>query len=94
MKSVTKRALLTTKEIQEICVSNGAQVLSVCVQHECIWVFFEENVNAYNEFDTSQKIEFAVFKADRQFYTDAFQFLGTVVINFGNDIYHVFYRFV
>ena len=95
MKIVTSRCLTSDKEIQQVEVSKGARILSVCVKQEKILVFFEEDVNkASYRYDTGQVIEFAVFRDGRHFYTDKYEYLGTIVINFGNEFYHVFYRFV
>ena len=60
--------------------------------HESIYVFVEENDTDYNSEANTQKVEFVVFKNGRNFCIDDYEFLGTIVLDLGNSIYHVFYR--
>ena len=92
MNIVKKYGLSRKREIQQLGLPEKARVLSVVVQQEDLYVFVEEDANASIHNDHSQEVEFAIFKDCRVFAVDDYQFLGTVVLEFGNSIYHVFYR--
>ena len=92
MNIVRMYGLDSKKELQTIGIPKEARILSVCVVHEEIKVAVEEDVNAHLFRDCYKTIEFAVFKAARKFYVDSYNFLGTIVLDFGNTIYHVLYR--
>lgn len=92
MNVVRSFTLSKDKELCEKTIPKDARILSVCVIKENIRIFFKEDVNAHYIKTDKQKVEFAVFKDGRQFYIDDYEFLGTVVLDFGNSIYHVFYR--
>lgn len=96
MNIVRKYGLSTKKECQIILLPKDSRILSVIVQQENIYIFVEEDCNA-NQFSYSdckhfRTVEFAIFKDCRHFPVDNYQFLGTIVFEFGNQIYHVFYR--
>ena len=95
MNIVRMYGLGQKEETQIISIPKNAKVLSVCVIHERLKVAVEEDVNAI-AFPTLKEnlrdVEFAVFNEKRHFDVDDYQFLGTVVLNWGNTIYHVFYR--
>ena len=92
MNIVRMYGLSKEKELQKISIPKEARILSVCVIHEHIQVAVEEDVNAPFHQDRAQTIEFAIFKGTRHFYVDDYTFLGTILLEFGNTIYHVFYR--
>ena len=91
MNIVRTFGLAQRKELQVIGIPKGAKILSVCVRQEQIKVAIQVDPNEFLH-DSSQKIEFAIFSEERAFKIDDYNFLGTIVLNFGNDIYHVFYR--
>lgn len=80
---------LSKKETQSYLLPKNSRILSVYVKQENIYVSIEHDVNA-DMF--SQRVEFAVFKEGRHFNVNGYNFLGTVILNFGNTIYHVFYK--
>lgn len=84
------------KEVQKRLIPKGAEILSVCVRQETIMIAVKEDVNAYVNFrvENMQTVEIAIIGEHRKFNVDEYNFLGTVVLNFGNDIYHVLYRYV
>ena len=88
--NIVKRYGLAKKELQTVSIPKNAKILSVCVVHEHINVFVELDQN--NLYDFSQTIEFAIFKDGQYFPTDRYQFLGSVVLEFGNAVYHVLYH--
>ena len=91
MNVVRSIALSKDEELREIRIPKDARILSVCVIQEKMLIFIEEDVNTKTK-DRQQKVEIAVFKNGRHFYVDDYKFLGTVVLDFGNTIYHVYYR--
>ena len=92
MNVVRMYVLDTGKETQKLVLPEKSRVLSVCVKQETIYVSVEEDVNANMRRSYYHTVEFAVFKEGRYFHVDDYQFLGTIVLEFGNTIYHVFYR--
>ena len=84
------------KEVQTRLLPKGAEILSVCVRQETVMIAVKQNVNAYVNFrvENMQKVEIAILNEKRSFDIDDYNFLGTVVLNFGNDIYHVLYRYI
>ena len=96
MNIVSKYGLNPKKEIQRIKLPRDSRILSVIVQHEYIYFYVEQDANAliwsFNDCEHFKSVEFAVFRDCRSFNVDDYQFLGTVVLDFGNSIYHVFYR--
>lgn len=92
MNVVRSFVLSKDEELKVVTIPKDARILSVCVIQENMHISLEEDVNANHIKDEQQKVEFAVFKDGRHFYIDDYQFLGTVVLDFGNTIYHVFYR--
>lgn len=78
--------------VQKKQIPENAQVLSVCVLHEQVEVAVQQDVNAYLHCDRYKTIEFAMFKPPLQFHVDDYKFLGTIILDYGNSIYHVFYR--
>lgn len=92
MNVVRMYGLNNEKELQKIGIPKEARILSVSVIHEHIQVAVQEDVNALFHQDRSQTIEFAIFNGNRHFYVDDHTFLGTILLEFGNTIYHVFYR--
>jgi len=92
MNIVRMYGLSHEKELQKIVIPKEARILSVCVIHEHIQIAVVEDVNALLHQDRSQTIEFAIFKETRHFSVDDYTFLGTILLEFGNTVYHVFYR--
>lgn len=92
MNVVKKYVLSTENELTELSIARDARIFSACVMHEDLYLFVEANVNE-NVIKVPQRtVEIAVFKDGRYFHIDDYTFLATVVLNYGNDIYHVFYR--
>lgn len=92
MKHIVSFSLSKNEELREITILKDARILSVCVIKENLLLFVEEDVNANYQKTEREKLEIAVIKDGRCFYTDDYQFLGTVVLDFGNAVYHVLYR--
>lgn len=92
MNVVRMYGLSREKELQKISIPKEARILSVCVVHEHIQIAVEEEVNAFFHKNEYQTIEFAIFNENRHFHVDGYTFLGTILLEFGNTIYHVFYR--
>ena len=92
MKDVRMYVLDTDKTKQKIVLPEKSRILSVCVKQETIRVSVEEDVNAHIKRDCYHTVEFAVIKEGHYLYVDDYQFLGTIVLEFGNTICHVFYR--
>lgn len=80
---------LSKKEKQICSLAENAQILSVFVKQEKIYISAKHDVNA-NWF--AKRVEFAIFPDGRKFDVEGFNFLGTIILNFGNTIYQVFYR--
>lgn len=79
------------KEKQCIGLPKNSKILSVCVKKERVYISVEHDVNAlvYRDYHS---VEFAIFREGRHFYTNGYTFLGTVILEFGNSFFHVFYR--
>ena len=95
MNIVRTYALDKEKEKQVLLLPKNSRILSVCVIHEQIKVFVEEDANAitYSHIlERFHEVEFAIFYEKRYFYVDDYNYLGTLLLNYGNNIYHVFYR--
>ena len=96
MRVVAKYGLSPKKEHQIMQLPRNSRILSVVVQHEYIFFYVEQDANTlewpYSDCEYFKPVEFAVFKDCRSFGVDNYQFLGTVVLDFGNNIYHIFYR--
>lgn len=80
---------LSKKQLQLCSLPEGSQVLSVIVKQEHIYISAMHDVNAKG---FGKRIEVAMFPDGRYFHVDGYTFLGTIVLDFGNTIYHVFYR--
>ena len=78
--------------VQKKQIPEEAKVLSVCVLHEEVKVAVQQDVNADLQRDKTKTIEFAMFKPPLRFHVDDYKFLGTIILDYGNSIYHVFYR--
>lgn len=93
---ISMYAFNNKKEVQKRLIPKGAEILSVCVRQETIMIAVKQDVNAYTNFQVKnmQTVEIAIIGEHRNFNVDGYNFLGTVVLNFGNDIYHVLYRYI
>ena len=80
---------LSKKQLQLCSLPEGSQVLSVVVKQENIYISAMHDVNAKN---FCKRVEVAIFPNGRFFHVDGYTFLGTIVLDFGNTIYQVFYR--
>lgn len=96
MNIVHKYGLNAKEETQKILLPKKSKILSVVVHHESIYFYVEQDANAlrssYQNSEDFKTVEFAIFRDSRSFTVDGYQFLGTVFLNFGNSIYHIFYR--
>ena len=96
MNIVAKYGLSSKEEVQRVQLPINSRILSVVAQHENIFIYVEQDVNAqlppHRSLVDFRTVEFGIFKDCRSFAVDDYQFLGTVILNFGNSVYHVFYR--
>ena len=77
---------------QTITVPKDSKVLGAVVHHEGVGITIEHCADRFNPVIPKEEIEFAVFQDGRHFYVDDYTYVGTIVLNFGNDIYQVFYK--
>lgn len=96
MNIVAKYVLNHNKTIQQIRLPKPSRILSVIAQHDNICIYVEEPPAAKmwlrSDCKHFKSVEFAVFMDNRSVYVEDYQFLGTVALDSGNKIYHVFYR--
>ena len=76
-------------ERQTYLLPKGSRILSVCVKQEHIYISVEHDANAKM---LEEPVEFVILKEGRRFNVEGYHFLGTIVLDFGNTIYQVFYR--
>lgn len=79
-------------ETQTITVPKGSKVLGAFVHHESLGITIEHCCDPYSSTTPKEKIEFAVFNHKRHFFVDDYTYVGTVILDFGNEIYQVFYK--
>lgn len=69
----------------EIEIPRGAEVLSVHEQRGELWIWAVVNPN-----NRSEKRGFAVFETDEDVPDMSLKFIGTVLLNHGRSVQHVF----
>lgn len=92
MSNIVSMYGLTLLETQRIGLPKGAEVLSVCVRHEQPIVAVKHDVNGRGLKAETESFEILILGEKRVCTIDKYKFLGTIVLNYGNDIYNVFYR--
>lgn len=93
---------LDISEKSKICIPKGAEILSVGVNkeirvgkaYEVAFICVKEDVNAQmlRDKECFDEYEFAIVPIKRCFYIDEYEFLGTITLGFGSEIYNVLYR--